>query len=421
MNRLSILLAAFLAFTLTSRAEEPLRIAGITTVYRYNSHADQFFTRLIETKTLDGKGPKFENLELVSLHVDQFPEDDLSRSFAKKHEFKIYDNITDTLTLGTGELAVDGVLLVAEHGDYPESDTGQFQFPKRRLFAEVVKVFEKSGKVVPVFFDKHLSDNWEDARWIYDEAKRLKIPLMAGSSLPVLWRKPEAELTRGAKVKEMVALSYHRLDSYGFHAVEMVQCLVERRAGGETGVKSVQCLTGDAVWEAGRRGVYDRAMLDAALARMELRKIPEGKTVEDLVRKGPDLFVIDYNDGLRTCVFTLNGAVAEWVAAWREDSDDAIKSTIFFTQEERPYYHFALLLEGIEPMMLSGKPTWPAERTLMTSGILDAALISKRDGGKKLATPWLSKIHYQSEWSWQPPPPPPPDQPRPPRVKKKKK
>jgi hypothetical protein len=218
----------------------------------------------------------------------------------------------------------------------------------------------------------------------------------------------------------MVALSYHRLDTYGFHAVEMIQSLAEHRAGGETGIESVQCLTGEAVWEAGRQGVYDRTLLDAALARMELRKIPEGKTVEDLVRKGPDLFVVDYADGFRACIFTLNGAVAEWVAAWREegDADDAIKSTIFFTQEARPYYHFAHLMKGIETMMIEKKATWPVERTLLSSGLLDAALISKRDGGKELQTPWLKAIHYQSAWNWQQPPPPPPDQPRPPRKKK---
>jgi hypothetical protein len=60
--------------------------------------------------------------------------------------------------------------------------------------------------------------------------------------------------------------------------------------------------------------------------------------------------------------------------------------------------------------MQTGTPTWPVERTLLTSGILDAALISKKNGGETLATPHL-KIAYQSNWNWQQPPPPPPGRP----------
>ena len=71
-------------------------------------------------------------------------------------------------------------------------------------------------------------------------------------------------------------------------------------------------------------------------------------------------------------------------------------------------------------MLSSGKPTYPAERTLMTSGALDALLISKRDGAKKVETPWLAKVQYQTGWNWKQPPPKPQDQPRPPRKKKKK-
>ena len=220
----------------------------------------------------------------------------------------MYDRVEDALTLGTGRLAVDGVLLVAEHGDYPKSKTGQTVYPKRRLFGQVLDVFDRSGRVVPVFIDKHLADNWADAKWIYDEAQRRKVPMMAGSSLPGLWRYPPADVRRGAKLDQIVVTSYHTLDGYGFHAVETLQCLAERRTGGETGVRSVQCITGPAVWRAGAEGVYDRALLDAALSRLKERPLPKGKRIEDLVPE-PVLFVVDYNDGLRGCVFTLNGAV----------------------------------------------------------------------------------------------------------------
>jgi hypothetical protein len=61
-------------------------------------------------------------------------------------------------------------------------------------------------------------------------------------------------------------------------------------------------------------------------------------------------------------------------------------------------------------MMQTGRPVWPVERTLLTSGTLDALLVSKRDGGKRLDTPWLD-VRYQTDWDWCQPPPPPPGRP----------
>ena len=384
-------------------------VAGVTSIYHHNAHADVILSRLMQTDTLDEKGQP-SSLQLDSMYVDQVAEKDYSRPFSRRYGVPIYDTVTDALTLGGDTLAVDGVLVVAEHGHYPKSDTGQVIYPKRRLLQEVFKVFEQSGRSVPVFCDKHLADNWTDAKWLYDTAKRLKAPLMAGSSLPTLWRYPPVDVERGVRLKEVVATSYGSLDAYGFHALEMVQCLVERRAGGESGVKAVQCFTGDAVWQAGRDGVYSRDLLDAAISRRRNQTIPEGKTIEELTPE-PVLFVVDYNDGLRASVLTLNGAVNEWTVAWRDADDGSIESTLFWTQEARPFMHFTYLTMGVEKLMQTGRPTWGPERTLLTSGILDAALISKRDGGVRIETPYLSEVRYQSDWDWQQPPDPPPGRP----------
>ena len=376
-------------------------IAAVVTEYRQNTHADVIVSRLLRGYGLDDRSPA-PLLKLVSLYADQVPPKDLSRPFAAKYGFPVFDDVTHALIRGGDRLAVDGVLLVAEHGTYPESDTGQVVYPKRRLFTEVVKVFEQSNRVVPVFIDKHLADNWQDAKWIYDTAQRLEIPLMAGSSLPATWRDPPVDVGREAALKEIVVVSYGPLDAYGFHALEAMQALAERRKGGETGVRAVQCLVDEAVWRAGRAGVFDRRLLDAALERLKDRPLPAGKTVEDLVPH-PVLFVVDYRDGLRANVLTLNGAVAEWAAAWRwVDEREPVASTLFWVQQGRPYDHFSNLVEGIETMMQTSEPAWPVERTLLTSGLLDALLISKRDGGRKLATPWLD-VRYRSKWNWSQP------------------
>jgi hypothetical protein len=115
------------------------------------------------------------------------------------------------------------------------------------------------------------------------------------------------------------------------------------------------------------------------------------------------LFVVDYADGFRMCHFLLNGAAAEFVAAWKY-ADGRTDATLFRLDEDRPFMHFAHQVKGIERLMHEGSPPWPVERTLLTSGILDAGLISKRDGGKRLDTPRLD-VRYSTKWNWEPPKP----------------
>jgi hypothetical protein len=380
------------------------RIAGITTVLRKNSHAEVIIGRLVRGYSLNDEGAR-PSLTLTSLFTDQVPKSDLSREWSTTYGFPIVGSVREALTHGSTSLNVDGVLLVAEHGEYERSATGNKQFPKRRLFGEVVETFQSSGRVVPVFSDKHLADNWEDAKWIYDRAKELKIPLMAGSSLPVLWRYPQVDTRRDAKIEEIVAVSYGSLDAYGFHALEMVQCLVERRAGGETGVRSVQCLTGDAVWEAREAGKFSLQLFEATLDRQTVKRwVKRNKTLEESVRE-PVLWMVEYRDGLRASILTLNGAATTWTAAWKYAGEDRIESTRFQVQEERPYGHFTFLVQEFEKMVATGKPAWPVERTLLTSGILDALLTSKLKGGEKLPTPWLD-VRYMSSYEWKQPPEP---------------
>jgi len=397
-------------FALRATAQEKIpRVAVIATVWYQNSHADVIGGRLLEGYNLNGEG-EFPKLKLVSIFTDQVPQNDKSRALAEKHKVPVFDSIAGALTLGGDQLAVDGVLMIAEHGKYPENDTGSISYPKRRLFGDIVKTFEKTGKVVPVFSDKHLADKWEDVDWFWQTAQKHKIPLMAGSSVPQSWRVPSIDLKKDKAVKEIVVTSYHRLDSYGFHGLEALQCLVERRSGGETGVKRVRCLEGEEVWKAMDRGEFSSQLLEQAVARFQDRPLQPGKKIREVPKK-PALFQIEYNDGLKASVVTLDNGLAEWAAAWTY-ADGGTESTLFRLQEEHPFSHFTNLLKGVEQMMHTGKPTWSTERTVMTSGLLDALLTSKRDGGKYIETPFLN-IKYKNEWNWQEPAPMPPNTPKP--------
>lgn len=404
-----ILAVSFLLMASPGLADDPptRRVAAVVTEYRHNSHADMIVSRLLLTDTLDGLG-RDSPLKLASLYTDQKPANDTSRLLAASHRFPIKKNIADALTLGTGKLAVDGVLLVAEHGEYPFSPTGNHQYPKRRFWDETIKVFRDGGRVVPVFIDKHLSDNWDDAKSIYDTARELKIPLMAGSSIPGGWRHPPADVERDAAVDQIVGLTYHTTDAYGFHALEAVQSLAEQRKGGETGVRAVQCLSDAAAWKALDDGLVDPRLVEAALGRA--KGYEGGKKLDRKSVPKPKLMIVEYVDGLRVFLLELNGAVGDWTAAWRYSGDGKIESTEFRGQDGRPAAHFTLLVNGVESMMLTGKPAWPVERTLLTSGVLDALLQSHTQGGKRIETPYLH-ISYRSTWRWKQPPPPPPGRP----------
>src|SRR6185369_7938837 len=142
-------------------------------------------------------------------------------------------------------------------------------------------------------------------KFIYDKASELKIPLMAGSSLPVTWRRPPADAERGARLREIVAITYHLTEHYGFHALEMVQALAEQRQGGETGIKAVQTFAGDAVWRAFDEKAFDTELFDAAWQRQSNAK--NRTRLRELV-PAPRLFRVEYADGLRTHFLELNGA-----------------------------------------------------------------------------------------------------------------
>lgn len=378
------------------------KIAAIVTHYTRNSHADVFASRIFQTDTLDGKGRR-PDLELASVFMDQCPENDIGRGLAREHGFRLCGTVAEAVTLGGREPAVDGVLLVGEHGDYPSSPTGQTMYPRRRFFEEVVAVFRRSGRSVPVFNDKHLSWNWADAKWMYDASRELGFAMMAGSSIPVTWRRPPVEVKAGADIREAFGLSYGPLEGYGHHALEGLQCIVERRRGGETGVAAVQLIEGPEVWEERARGRFSERLFEAALGCREnadrLRK-----PFEEAV-PGPAAFFIEYRDGLEAVIIHDRRDVHhEWIVAWDEAGRDPAPATLFWTQETRPFGHFGFLMEAIEEMFHTGKATWPVERTLLTTGVLAALFESRMQGGRRIETPHLA-IAYEPTCTWTPRPP----------------
>ena len=381
----------------------PKRVAVVTTIYRYLSHAQHIADRFMVGYPFEGRWQQ-PNLKVVSLFVDQKPDTDQSAERAKEFGFQVYPTIAEALRVGGQKLAVDAVLLIGEHGEYPRNELGQKLYPRLEFFEQIVKVVEHDGAVAPVFNDKHLSYSFEKAKWMVDAARRLKFPLLAGSSLPVTWRLPDLELPLGCEIEDALMVGYGGSDAMDYHALEAMQCMIERRKGGETGVKAVQMIVGDAVWRAGEEGRWSKQLLSSALSRSDA---PLGHTVtdgrpQDLVGSGevqrlvktPAAYFLEFNDGLRATLLMLNGAVRDFNFAARVKGMPGLQSTQFLLTPEPNVTYSACLVSGIDKMFSSGKAPYPAERTLIVCGILESCLQSKFQGQKRMETPHLN-VRYQ--------------------------
>ena len=371
-------------------AETPKpKVAAIVTEFRHRSHADVICTRM-----LDGYYPNGERQEprtrIVSMYTDQAPPDDMSRGFAHRKRYTIYPTIAEALTLGGNELAVDAVLLIGEHGDYPENSRGQKMYPRYELFEKIVEVFRKSGRGLPLFCDKHLSYSWSNAKQMYGWSRELKIPFMAGSSIPVTVRTPELEIPYGAKVPRAVQTGYGPLDAYGFHTLEAMQCMLERRTGGESGVASVEMIEGEGVWRwRDGEGKWSKPLLAKALSNNP--HLPAGPLEEHC--RQPALFAIKYRDGLDAAAYMLNEYVVRWDFA-AEVNGQIVATHFGQVPERRDLPHFDGLTHCIEELFVTGKPVYPVERTLLTTGML-AFLFESREKKARIDTPQLD-VRYRA-------------------------
>src|SRR5579859_4312632 len=376
----------------------PKRIAVVTTVYRYLTHAQHIADRFLVGYPHAGQW-KRPDTKIVSLYVDQKPDGDQSAERAGEFDFKVYPTVAEALRAGGDKLAVDAVLIIGEHGDYPRNELGQILYPRYEFFKQCVDVFEKDGRAVPVYNDKHLSYSFAKAKWMVDASKRLKFPMLAGSSLPVTWRLPDLELPLQCEIEDALMVGVGGSDPMDYHALEAMQCMIERRKGGETGVKSVQMIEGDAVWKAGQDKRWSTELLIAALSRSDSPQgltLKDGRT-QDLVGNGelpklvtkPAAYFIEHNDGLRTTLLMLNGAVQDFNFAARVKGL-GVRSTQFFLSPVPNVTYSACLVAKIDEMISTGHAPYPVERTLIVSGMLESCLQSRALDSKRLDTPHLS-------------------------------
>lgn len=375
--------------------EKRLKVAAVFTEFTFRRHAHVLLENFLEPYYFNGRQTD-PGCDVVAFYGDQFPpRRDVAHALAKAYSIAIYPTIAGALCAGGKELAVDAVLSIGEHGKYPVNEKGQTEYPRRRFFDEIVAVFRQSGRVVPIFNDKHLSYRWDWAKDMYDTSREMKIPLMAGSSVPLAQRIPPLELPPGSKITEAVSIHGGGLDSYDFHAYEVLQSMIEGRAGGETGVARVQYLAGGALWRAADAGEWSPDLLKAAWDAEPARK-DRRPTLEQLYRAQPWGILIHYRDGLKAMVMNLGNDGTRWNFACRVAGEAKPIATSFYVGPWQNRNLFKALAHAIQIHFRTGAAPYPIERTLLTTGMVAAGVESHFRGDKPYETPHLA-IAYTAQ------------------------
>lgn len=388
------------------QSDKRKRMAVVTTEWRYHSHAWHMAERFLVGYPIASRWHR-PAIDVVSAYVDQTPDNDLSRKRSAEFGFPIYPTVAEALRCGGKQLAVDAVLIIGEHGKYEKSVYGQTKYPRYEFFKQVTDVFRKDGRSVPVFNDKHLSWKWEWAKEMVEISRELNFPFTAGSSLPVTWRMPAIDLPYGAEVEEMLCVAIGGVDSYDFHALEVIQCMAERRRGGESGVVAMQALKGAAVWKAMQAtswsaGGWDARLFEACLSRSHTLGQPESfshryPTVPQMHAwvKEPVAYRFEYADGVKATMLLMNGLVGDFTFAARLKGQPELLSTLFHLPPNPNVVYSAALMSKAEETFLTGKSPYPIERTLLTTGLVEAGVRSLGTQQQRLDTPHLA-IRYQA-------------------------
>ncbi|MCU6711587.1 hypothetical protein M6D81_23090 [Paenibacillus sp. J5C_2022] len=447
------------------------RVAAIVTEYRYNSHAEVIVGRMLGEM---GYAPR---VKVAALYTDQVPDNDTGKETAARFAVPLCPSIADTIVTAHNGGGIDGIVIIGEHGSYPHNGKGQTMYPRRRFLEECLLALDELGLKVPIFCDKHLAYDYDDAQWMYDELKRRGIPFMGGSSIPHVDKLPPVHRGQLRSAKEFLVVSNGDLEGYGFHAMEVLQSLAEQRAGGETGVASVELIGGERgeVWQAMDRGEWPAELLLRAISvypdqgsaqecrhldggrgkrrqfsgeelgqerrhsddgrgkrrqypgeelgqerrhsdneREQVQQYPDVGTVQEqeqvhpieagghayrrLRESEPDpaLFVITYRDGTKGYIIRFRRFSELWGFAIRY-GDGEVAAALCDSDLERPFSHFERFTGLIEDFIMTGRPPFPMERTLLTTGVIcfgmDALL-----QGRKLKTPQLH-IQYSEDGS----------------------
>jgi hypothetical protein len=288
---------------------------------------------------------------------------------------------------------VDGVVIVGEHGNYPTDLKGHWLLPRWWIYQQVIRVFEQSKRSVPVFNDKHLSYNWDDAKWMFDKSRELGFSLNGGSSIPYYFRKPETELEIGTPIKDSIVVGGASDEGAIFHCIDVLQAFVDRRKGGETGVKSVQSIRGPETWKWVERNTWAGNLLDSVAKSFDMK--PEIFQENDKA----NLCIIEYNDATNAAVISGRGVGWTWAGEIEGQKEPTIISMLGWPGPYSQYHASNAQPHWITELMVTGKEPYNAERLLLSTGIVNHYMDSNWENGtyspvgRRIETPFMNMTY----------------------------
>ena len=280
-------------------------------------------------------------------------------------------------------------------------------------FAEIALARMPEGAAC--FIHGALSSNLERGRALAKLAASRRIALLAGTALSVTWRLPEMDLPPDTELSEALIVvqinsapaqpavtpqtgPQGTLAGAELNALEGLLPIIERRRGGEAGVRSVRLLEGDDVWRAGDRKLWSWPLLAAALSRSHSPlgdSVLDGRT-QDIAGLGlvpklarsPRAWLLEHRDGFRTAILVLDGVVGDFNLAVRAMNGHVFSAQLFRAPPPLEQ-HYSLLAAAVEDFFETRKSPWPLERNLLIAGLLEAFRNPATRSDGAVATPDL--------------------------------
>lgn len=387
-------LAGIAAGAVSPAAEKRPRIGCVVTYWAApGSHADWIITKLLDGYWWKGAHTG-SRVDVVSAYIHQLQESGLGRKVCQAKNIPIFNTVGEALTLGGKELAVDGVVLVGEHGVYHTNLKGQTYYPRWWLYQQIIRVFEQSKRSVPVFNDKHLSTSWDEAKWMFDKSRELNFPLTGGSSIPFYYRKPEIELDIDTPLKASVVAGSAGDEGSLFHCVDVLQCFAERRKGGETGVEAVQSIQGPETWKWTERNQWAGNLLDS-VGKSFGRK---AGYFQETARR-PRVTIVEYRDGTKAAVYSVEGVGWTYAGEIEGRKDPAIVSMLGWPGPYSQYHAANAFEHWLIEMMVTRREPYNAERLLLSTGIVSFNMESNWESGRysavgrRVRTPFMDMTY----------------------------
>ena len=389
-------LAALTGIAPEALAQAPPRRPRIACLVSFwglpTSHADWIVNKLLDGYWWQGAHTP-SRVDVVSVYIHQFDTSLLAQKICKAKNIPIFKTVGEAVSLGGKDLAVDGVVIVAEHGNYPTDLKGHWLLPRWWIYQQVIRVFEQSKRSVPVFNDKHLSYNWDDAKWMFDKSRELNFPLTGGSSIPSYFRKPEIELAPDTPIRNSIVVGSCPDEGAMSHCVDVLQAFVDRRKGGETGVKSVQSIRGPETWKWVESTPWANTLLEAVRKQFALKP---GHFEES---RRSNVCIVEYNDGTNAAVISGEGVGWTYAGDIAGQPDPTIVSMLGWPGPISQYHAANAHEHWLIEMMLTRKEPYNAERLLLSTGIVNHYMDSNWENGRysavgrRIATPYMNMTY----------------------------